>query len=329
MRWWYVVLLPLVVVDAAPSSVVRRPSSVVPRPSSFVRSPHPTTWGAPVDLAVYEARGNGTRGGLLLVPGFQDPVALKYPEILASLVDRGYDPVVMYDHRGQGASTRLLRDDAYKGHVDDWTHYVDDLRAVASTHVDARFLACHSMGGAICLDALTSGPPLDFEAFVAVAPMVRPLTPPFPYALAQALGKALVLLGEGEAYPPSKGAEPDDVWSADVLPTWTANATFWRGVVRRADAAPHLRTGDADASLALATLHVHERLFDAPRRLTIPTLFQLAGDDRWVDNGWTLQYALARVDDPTIVHCTEAKHFLWPTGCSREGLDAWFSRGVG
>ena len=275
----------------------------------YLRSTVPTSWGEAVNLAVYEVCGNGTRGGLLIVPGFQDPVAIKYPDLLADFAARGFSPVVAYDHRGQGASTRLLRDDLYKGHVDRWTDYLDDFATVVND-VGAPWLACHSMGGAICFDALTSKDIQGVKALVAMAPMVRPVTAPFPFEVAKALGGTIVAAGLGTEYPPTRGAPAAVFWDEAILPTWTSSSRHWTDIVRRSEDSPGLRTGDADATLSLATMTVYQRLTGRPM-LRVPTLIQLAGQDVWVNNDATLTYVTNGVRNPTVSWLTDAKHGMW------------------
>ena len=83
-----------------------------------------------------------------------------------------------YDHRGQGHSTHLVQGDPYKHHVDDWTHYTDDLVNVANK-LQPTALVCFSMGGAICLDALQRllAEVASIKKVVFVAPMVEMVLP--------------------------------------------------------------------------------------------------------------------------------------------------------
>lgn len=76
----------------------------------------------------------------------------KYLEVVFDLHQQGYS-VYLLDHRGQGASGRLLSD-AHKGHVDNFDDYVLDLQQFMTEILLPRealapLLLGHSMGGAI------------------------------------------------------------------------------------------------------------------------------------------------------------------------------------
>ncbi len=55
---------------------------------------------------------------------------LKYQELAYELTQQGYQ-VLMFDHRGQGLSTRLT-DNPHKGHIEDFQQYVDDMHQLIS-----------------------------------------------------------------------------------------------------------------------------------------------------------------------------------------------------
>ncbi len=77
---------------------------------------------------------------------------VKYAELAYDLFHLGYD-VLIIDHRGQGRSGRMLPD-THRGHVVNFSDYVDDLAAfwqqeVAGGPWRKRYILAHSMGGAI------------------------------------------------------------------------------------------------------------------------------------------------------------------------------------
>ena len=91
---------------------------------------------------------------------------IKYAELAYDLFHLGFD-VLIIDHRGQGLSGRLLSD-THRGHVDNFSDYVDDLAAFWQQEVERarrkRYILAHSMGGAISTlfysATLTSATPL-------------------------------------------------------------------------------------------------------------------------------------------------------------------------
>ncbi len=98
---------------------------------------------------------------------------VKYAELAYDLFHCGYD-VVIIDHRGQGRSGRLLAD-THRGHVVNFSDYVDDLAAFWQQDVQPgpwrkRYILAHSMGGAIATLFLQRQPQA-FHAAVFCAPM--------------------------------------------------------------------------------------------------------------------------------------------------------------
>lgn len=103
---------------------------------------------------------------------------LKYQELAYQLTEQGYQ-VLMFDHRGQGLSARLT-DNPYKGHVEDFQHYIDDMHQLISRVVLAdkaqadqklpMYLIGHSMGGAISTLYLQQHPQV-FQKAALSAPM--------------------------------------------------------------------------------------------------------------------------------------------------------------
>lgn len=121
-----------------------------------------------------------SQGGVVIVSGRTEGLAL-YQETIADLLRNGWS-VYIYDHRGQGFSTRLLGDasQASKGHIDQFHHYVADLSTFTQM-VSARrvgsprpmVLLAHSMGGAISSLYLAnySHP---YKAAAMITPMHQP-----------------------------------------------------------------------------------------------------------------------------------------------------------
>jgi lysophospholipase len=103
---------------------------------------------------------------------------LKYQELAYELTQQGYQ-VLMFDHRGQGQSTRLT-ENPHKGHIEDFQQYIDDMHQLASRVVLAEkvqadqklplYLLGHSMGGAISTLYLQQHPDV-FQKAALSAPM--------------------------------------------------------------------------------------------------------------------------------------------------------------
>ena len=137
---------------------------------------------------------------------------MKYQELVFDLFRMGYS-VYIYDHRGQGLSTRLLKD-REKGHVEKFTDYVEDFGRFINEVVRANrhakvFVLAHSMGGAIVARSLLMNAALVDKAILS-SPMLRLTTKPYPNWLAFSMVSGQVLAGRGENYVMGQGPyQPD------------------------------------------------------------------------------------------------------------------------
>ena len=99
---------------------------------------------------------------------------VKYAELAYDLFHLGFD-VLIIDHRGQGRSGRML-EDTHRGHVVNFSDYVDDLAAfweqqVAPGAWRKRYILGHSMGGAIATLFVQRHPHANCDAIALCAPM--------------------------------------------------------------------------------------------------------------------------------------------------------------
>ena len=88
---------------------------------------------------------------MILVNGRAENM-LKWSEPAYDFYHQGYD-VLLFDHRGQGYSTHLLKD-SEKGHLDEFRFYVDDMakiieKVTALFNYSTQHLLAHSMGALI------------------------------------------------------------------------------------------------------------------------------------------------------------------------------------
>lgn len=120
------------------------------------------------------ARDNGA--AIVISSGRTEGLII-YPELIYDLQRQGYT-VYIHDHRGQGASARLIKADAQRSHVDEFAYYVDDLKTFVDKevkpHHERRFLLAHSMGGAIA-SLYVEQFKNDFAALALVTPMNQPI----------------------------------------------------------------------------------------------------------------------------------------------------------
>lgn len=124
----------------------------------------------PVRFVRFSAAGNDRV--IVVCPGRIESY-VKYAELAYDLFHSGFD-VLIIDHRGQGLSGRLL-DDSHRGHVVNFSDYVDDFAAFWQQEVATgpwlrRYILGHSMGGAISTLFLQRYPK-QCDAIVLCAPM--------------------------------------------------------------------------------------------------------------------------------------------------------------
>lgn len=105
----------------------------------------------------------GKKGALVIGPG-RTEASVEYYETAIDFIKRGYSPVYVIDHRGQGFSPRLL-ENTYKGHVVNFLDYSSDLnsatiaiqkelKTMGFSATDNLYYTSNSMGGAIWLGYL-------------------------------------------------------------------------------------------------------------------------------------------------------------------------------
>lgn len=135
------------------------------------------------------------RGSILFMPGRGD----NYEKYLESLEEWHRDGwrVTAFDWRGQGASGRL-GDDAYTGHIEDFSIWVDDLAAIwdawkAETPAPHVVIA-HSMGGHLVMRALIEQR-IKPDAVALSAPMLGMNGPPLPLPMLHGVAKMMTRVG--------------------------------------------------------------------------------------------------------------------------------------
>jgi len=92
------------------------------------------------------------KGAIVISNGRRESV-IKYKELIYDLYRTGYS-VYILDHRGQGFSDRINKNDKQMGHIDDFDYYVSDLKSYYDNFIKSNahkkmFLLAHSMGATI------------------------------------------------------------------------------------------------------------------------------------------------------------------------------------
>jgi len=158
--------------------------------------------GVRLRYALWRARDGQGKGTVCLFSGRTEFIE-KYFEIINELLDRGFSVATM-DWRGQGRSTRLLRNPR-KGHVSSFADYYDDLQAFIETIVLPEctppfFVLAHSMGASVVLKSLCHRE--WFTRAVLVSPMVGLSTRWVSYKTLKTIVHTMATLGFGKAFIP-------------------------------------------------------------------------------------------------------------------------------
>jgi len=172
-----------------------------PVPEDVVSGTIKTPDGAEIRFARW-APPAGRKGTVCVFTGRGEQIE-KYYETVRDLRDRGF-AVAMIDWRGQGHSSRQLRDPR-KGYVRNFSEYEIDVDTFVQQVVlpdcpPPHFALAHSMGGAVMLRIARAGKRW-FDRIVLSAPMIDlpGRTTSFP---TRALLRTLRLMGQGGRYVP-------------------------------------------------------------------------------------------------------------------------------
>lgn len=161
------------------------------------------------------------KGAILISNGYTENM-YQYAELAYDFYQLGYS-VFLIDHRGQGASDRLLADPEL-AHIDRFENFVDDLKSYYEQIVKPKsagldvFLIGHSMGGGIGARYLELYPQ-DFKAAVLVAPMIGIRLGDWNPVFAKVLLKSIRLFGGGHqiAFGQEKAELENDIDPNNLL----------------------------------------------------------------------------------------------------------------
>src|SRR5258705_10879383 len=177
------------------------PTPANPVPEDVVSGTIKTPDGAELRFARW-APPAGRKGTVCVFTGRGEQIE-KYFETVRDLRDRGF-AVAMVDWRGQGHSSRRLRDPR-KGYVRDFSDFEVDVETFVQQVVlpdcpPPFFALAHSMGGAVMLRIAHAGKRW-FDRMVLSAPMIDlpGRASSFP---SRALLRTMRLLGQGGRYVP-------------------------------------------------------------------------------------------------------------------------------
>jgi len=237
---------------------------------------------------------------------------LKYKELIYDFFRQGY-AVFILDHRGQGMSGRMTHDPQH-GYVADFEDYVDDLitfthKIVAPLEVGARYLLCHSMGGAIGALTLLKAPEL-FSKAVLCSPMfgIRPALPRW---------VSNMLIGAGLAFNRARKRQSGYFFGQTpylaypyALNKLTHSEIRYRLFRDLYDEEREIQLGGVTTEWLQAALTAMDKIESCAAQISTPTLVVSASQDKIIDNKRQLAVA-RRMQNGTVIEMQGAYHELF------------------
>ena len=270
-------------------TLVSIPSNPVPENvvSGTIRTPD----GAELRFARWAPPAN-RKGTVCVFTGRSEQIE-KYFETVRDLRDRGF-AVAMIDWRGQGHSSRRLRDPR-KGYVRDFSDFEIDVETFVQQVVlpdcpPPFFALAHSMGGTVMLRVAHAGKRW-FDRMVLSAPMIDlpGRTTSFPV---RALLKTMRLLGQGGRYVPGgsdrlTGLDPfiNNPLTSDPV-RYARNAAILEEDPTLGLASPTVAWADT----AFRAMHTFKRV-NYPTQIRQPILMLAASNDSVVSTAAIEEFA--------------------------------------
>ena len=215
---------------------------------------------------------------MILVNGRAENM-LKWTELAYDFYHQGYD-VLLFDHRGQGYSQRII---PQKGHLDEFRFYVDDMakiieKVTALFSYSTQHLLAHSMGALISTYYLANCDHRSNKAILSSPFYGIPLKHPIRDELIIAL---MNILGQGERYVFGKGDYQQTHLEYNEL-TFCKTRMKWMNRINRKNPAIHL--GGPTFRWVHLCLNAIKRLPKVIPKIEIPILILQAEKEKIVDN---------------------------------------------
>lgn len=215
---------------------------------------------------------------MILVNGRAENM-LKWSELAYDFYHQGYD-VLLFDHRGQGYSQRII---PQKGHLDEFRFYVDDMAKIIEK-VTALFsystphLLAHSMGALIATYYLAN-----YDHHINKAVLSSPF---YGILLKHPIRDELIItlmniLGQGERYVFGKGPYQQAHLEYNEL-TFCKTRMKWMNRVNRKN--PAINLGGPTFRWVHLCLNAIKRLPKVIPKIEIPILILQAEKEKIVDN---------------------------------------------
>ena len=215
---------------------------------------------------------------MILVNGRAENM-LKWSELAYDFYHQGYD-VLLFDHRGQGYSQRII---PQKGHLDEFRFYVDDMakiieKVTALFSYSTQHLLAHSMGALIATYYLAN-----YDHHINKAVLSSPF---YGILLKHPIRDELIItlmniLGQGERYVFGKGPYQQAHLEYNEL-TFCKTRMKWVNRVNRKN--PAINLGGPTFRWVHLCLNAIKRLPKVIPKIEIPILILQAEKEKIVDN---------------------------------------------
>lgn len=241
---------------------------------------------------------------LLIVANGRAENILKWTEVAYDFYQQGYD-ILLFDHRGQGYSQRLLAD-REKGYIDEFRFYVEDM-ALLVEQINSQYgypqqyLLSHSMGSLISSFYLANYVHSIDKAIFSSPFFGMPYDRPWRDEL---LLNLMMLLGQGKRYVFGKQAyQPANV--EKNLLSDCRSRMIWHNRIQRRNKA--IRLGGPTFRWAHLSAMAIKQLNKILPRIEIPVLILQAERDNIVDNKFLAKYT-ALLPQGQLQLIAKAKH---------------------
>jgi lysophospholipase len=231
--------------------------------------------------------------------------------------------VYAMDHRGQGASGRIL-DDPHKGHVVKFSHYVDDAYdfieniVMSSSRSIPVISLSHSMGGAISLLVAERKKGV-FEKVIFSSPMWGINLGFLGHKVALTIAGVALALGKGESYlPGKKGYWADRPFHNNQLTHSLGNFNRQKKMVEKE---PHLAIGGPTYNWLYESLKTIDELHTKKIDTGSKYLLLQAEQDSVVDNRYQDKLATKLADlEKFVVKGSWHEIFYEEQSCFKQAL---------
>lgn len=266
----------------------------------------PLKGGRQLRYAIFPATTHPVQGTVIILQGRNECIE-KYFETIRDIAKRGF-AVATFDWRGQGGSSRLLKD-PLRGHVRSFDHYAADLELLFESVLlpDCRgpfYVLAHSTGA---LAALLAAPALAnrIRRMVLMVPLLDVNGSRLGKILLSAVANSLRLTGLGGMY--IRGGKP--VIKPFALNEVTSDAARYLRNSEIVKTAPELAIGGPTAGWIASAAKAIKRVTnpDYIEAIRIPSLVVAAGADSVVSTPAIERFAL-QLHNATLVTIDGAKH---------------------